>query len=237
MSATSAVSPTSPLQQRDIRSASVPFKRDKDHGEKWSMGVRPLSGVRQVEFLTNDLVKGSESKRARVRPMKQYSEACSDRKVHANKTPRFTISLDYDQLNVASRHARKADPLLDTYDHAPPQLSNSLLEVLPPHTTAASRENFGDAGVLYSFDKDTSPQGREVHLGGLVEIAEKKWASKQTDRIVKSEYEVLDHEGEITVLASRKGKGKKGSPKQRAVDTAPAMVQTADDEDDGFELI
>jgi hypothetical protein len=72
--------------------------------------------------------------------------------------------------------------------------------------------------------------GRNVDLGGLVELAEKKWASEQTERIVKGEYEVLDNEGEKVVV----GKGKKGSPKQRV----PTVVKDAQVvEDDGFELI
>lgn len=64
-------------------------------------------------------------------------------------------------------------------------------------------------------------------LGKLVEKAERKWASEQTEKIVKGEYEVLDCEGEVTVL------GKKRSPRQRA-----AKVKSEDvEEDEGFELI
>jgi hypothetical protein len=94
--------------------------------------------------------------------------------------------------------------------------------------------SISDAEVLYSFDnRGPSPgdKGRTVDLGGLVELAEQKWVSEQTERIVKGEYEVLDNEGEKTVLT--KGK-KRGSPKQRAT---PMVVKSVVDEDDGFELI
>jgi hypothetical protein len=93
-------------------------------------------------------------------------------------------------------------------------------------------ENTGDAGVLYSYDSLTTP-GAAVDLGGLVEKAEKIFQSEQIDMIVKGEYEVLDTNGETTVLAGGKGKGKK-SPKQRA-----NIVVKSDgvEEDEGFELV
>jgi hypothetical protein len=121
-------------------------------------------------------------------------------------------------------------------------LSKSLLELLPQHAnntqspiqTMIRTNSASDAEILYSFDnKGPSPgdKGRAVDLGGLVELAEQKWASEQTDRIVKGEYEVLDNEGEKTVI--HKGK-KRGSPKQRST---PVVVKSVVDEDDGFELI
>jgi hypothetical protein len=94
-----------------------------------------------------------------------------------------------------------------------------------------------DDGIFYSFDnKGKSPEqnGRPVDLGGLVEQAEKKFLAEQTEKIVKGEYEVIDGQGEITVLGK---KGKKGSPKQRAVMTETSIVATKLDDDDDFELV
>lgn len=73
MSATSATSPTSPLERRDIRSAAQPSKRDKDHGEKWSNGTRPAAGVHTL-FFSDELVGGPETQHEKVRPMKQWSQ-------------------------------------------------------------------------------------------------------------------------------------------------------------------
>jgi len=134
--------------------------------------------------------------------------------------------------------------IVDANDHTASPLSKSLLELLPTHANntntaiqTAIREK--DAGVLYSYDtKFASPtaKGRAVGLDALVEKAEKKWMEEQTDKIVKGEYEVLDAEGETTFLAGKKGK--KGSPKQRAIKNMPAVVQDVGvEEDDGFELI
>jgi len=236
MSATSTKNPTSPIQQRDIRSASLPFKRDKAHAQKWSNGQRPLAGVRVN--LNDELVGGTERQQEKVRPMKQWSQMSSDHKSHANKNPK--PNGNYTQ----GRMANKVDAIVESNDHIASPLSRSLLELLPQHINntdsaiqTAIRESASadNSEILYSFDnKGPSPgdKGRKVDLGGLVELAEKKWVSEQTERIVKGEYEVLDNEGETTVIS--KGK-KKGSPKQRAL---PLVTKNVDvEEDDGFELV
>lgn len=54
----------------------------------------------------------------------------------------------------------------------------------------------GVDGVMYSFDREASPAG-EVELDGLVDRAEVRFVERETERIVKEEYEVLDGEGEV----------------------------------------
>jgi hypothetical protein len=234
MSAASTKNATSPVQHRDIRSASLPFKRDKEHAQKWSHGQRPLAGVR-ANF--NDELDDSELPKAKVRPMKQWSQISSEHKSHANKNPK--PNGNYTQ----SRAAHKVSAVVESNDHTTSPLSKSLLELLPQHanntsspiqTMICTSSSASEAEILYSFDnKGPSPgdKGRKVDFGGLVELAEKKWVSEQTERIVKGEYEVLDNEGEKIVV----GKGKKkGSPKQRV----PTVVKDAEAiEDDGFELV
>jgi hypothetical protein len=48
MSTASLLSPPSPVQHQDIRAAAQPFKRNKDHVEKWIGGERPLGGQRAI---------------------------------------------------------------------------------------------------------------------------------------------------------------------------------------------
>lgn len=235
MSATSTRSPTSPLERRDIRSDSLPFKREKEHSQKWSNGHRPLAGA-QIPFSSELDGTGQQLPfpKDKVRPMKQWSSIMH--KSHANKNPKPNGNYN------SSRTAHKVSAVIESNDHTSSPLSKSLLELLPQHAnntnspiqTMIHTNSASDAEVLYSFDnRGPSPgdKGRTVDLGGLVELAEQKWVSEQTERIVKGEYEVLDNEGEKTALT--KGK-KKGSPKQRAT---PVVVKSVVDEDDGFELI
>jgi hypothetical protein len=164
----------------------------------------------------------------------QVTDRNSMHKSHANKNPK-------PKVNYTSRTAHKASVIVESNDDTASPLSKSLLELLPQHAnntespiqTMIRTNSISESEILYSFDnKGPSPgdKGRTVDLGGLVELAEQKWVSEQTDRIVKGEYEVLNNAGEKTVIS--KGK-KKGSPKQRA---APEVVKSVD-EDDGFELI
>ncbi|PVH81958.1 hypothetical protein DL98DRAFT_364842, partial [Cadophora sp. DSE1049] len=227
MSATSTRNPIEPVERKDIRSASLPFKHDKDKREKWSNGVRPSSGV-ILNFNDEVLSASNEGQKIRIRPHKQWSQMTSFNKLsnrssepksHANKTPKPNGNYD-----GRSRLAHKASAVIDANDHTSSSLSRSLLELLPQHSNntesaiqIALREPAvaADADILYSYDnKGPSPgdKGRKVDLGGLVDLAEQKWLNKKTEEIVKGEYEVLDNSGETVLL---RGKGKK-SPKQKA---------------------
>jgi len=64
----------------------------------------------------------------------------------------------------------------------------------------------------------------------LIERAEQRFREKETIKLVKSEYEVLDSDGEKEVL--RKGRKDRSGG-------GPAMVMTAGafDEDDDYELV
>jgi hypothetical protein len=256
----SSTSPVSPVQQRDIRSASKPFKRDRDADSKWANGTRPLGGVK-VRYNPNSIPGQEEpidpTQLEKVRPVKplvyvpfpfsfpQVQEEKLIRenrslypKTHGNKTK--PVSHAYDSNIATNRMVRKIDAVVESNDHTSSPLSKSLLELLPQHannTNTAIQTTIceKDEGILYSFDSKSSPTGA-VGLDALVEKAEKKWIAEQTDRIVKGEYEVLDAEGEKTVISGKKGK--KSSPKQRAVKTMPAVVKDVGvEEDDGFELI
>ncbi|TVY16339.1 hypothetical protein LARI1_G006614 [Lachnellula arida] len=245
MSSTSTTDSTSPIQHRDIRSAAQGFKRDKDANTKWANGIRPGAGVSFKNLYNDELISGSEAQSEKVRPHKQWSQnerklnelfssSNGNHKTHANKNPKPTSHATYIFGGASGRLDRKVDASLEVNDHATSTLSKSLFDLLPQHANntngsiqTALRDVSGDAGVIYSFDNKASPSG-SVALGNLVEKAEKKWMNEQTERIVQGEYEVLDGEGETTVL-----KGKKKSPKQKA---AKILAQDVV-EDDGFELI
>ncbi|KFY79526.1 hypothetical protein V499_01501 [Pseudogymnoascus sp. VKM F-103] len=53
----------------------------------------------------------------------------------------------------------------------------------------------GDEAVFYTYDSEASPAS-SVGLDGLVEKAERHFRERETERIVRAEYEVLDGEGE-----------------------------------------
>lgn len=146
-------------------------------------------------------------------------------------------------LTSSSRIARKIDAHVEAADKTSHPLSRSLLDLLPTHynntspSIATAIMNTGDEGVLYSFDRTDTPSNR-VDLGGLVDLAEQRWVSEQTEKIVRGEYEVLDAEGE-TVLQRQRGRK---SPRSKALsrtrgDSKAKTHKSEPLEDDGFELI
>ncbi|KAI9050535.1 hypothetical protein LZ554_005696 [Drepanopeziza brunnea f. sp. 'monogermtubi'] len=239
MSETSSRNPVAPVERKDIRADNLAFKHDKDRREKWSNGIRIPCGTR-LDPVTDEIVASNESQKIRVRPHKQWSQMSGEHKSHANKPPK-----PYGSYDGRSRLAHKNAAIVEAKESGS-NLSKSLLELLPTHSNntesaiqIALRESaaFGQADILYSFDnKGPSPgdKGRPVDLGGLVDLAEQRFRSDQTDRIVKGEYEVLDHDGETTVIG--RGKGRK-SPKHKAAKRVVRASNSTVMEDDDFEFI
>lgn len=232
-------------------------KREKwSNGVRPPTGMRSEAASAALD----ETAAGHDRQRMKLRPHKQPSQRCVSRphpsrspsraisdsrpssnrwpeyKSHANKAPK-----PYAHGDGRSRLAHKNAAIVEAKDIGT-HSSKSLLAVLPTHVNNAEsaiqlairRSVASDqADILYSFDnRGPSPgdQGRNVDLGGLIDLAEQKFLSEQTDKIVKGEYEVLDHEGETTVI----GRGKaRRSPKQKAVKTARPVVV----DDDGFEFI
>lgn len=186
----------------------------------------------------------------------------SETKSKANHTPKpSTNKLDYDTTGAYhGRVLRQVNAAQEASDSTTHPLSKSLLDLLPTHTnniTASVRTIHSltslvgeeDGDVLYSFDKNSTPDMKATSTGleGLVEQAERRFVAEQTDRIVRGEYEVIDTEGEKEVLGIGK-KGRRGSPKQRAKVVANANasgsgsgevvhVPSRLEDDDGFELV
>jgi hypothetical protein len=223
---------------KDIRSASIPFKRDKEHNHKWSKGACPLPGVRSELPGLGKPTFDNEVHQPKMRPVGPWK---SEPNHHGNRAPKL-----YNTYQTGSI-VNKVNSIREVNDHTSSPLSQSLLDLLPTHannknllirTTAEPSWTSPDE-ILYSYDNkgpSPGPRGREIDLGGLIEKAEKKWEEGQVERIVKGEYEVLDADGETTQLTS--GKKGKRSPKQKATKPEAKKGKTFEvEEDDGFELI
>lgn len=67
-----------------------------------------------------------------------------------------------------------------------------------------------DAGVTYSFDAVRSPSKGSQILNVALAKAVEKFEERETVKLVKSEYEMLDAEGEAMVMSpDKRKKGKK----------------------------
>ncbi|KAF2167112.1 hypothetical protein M409DRAFT_66176 [Zasmidium cellare ATCC 36951] len=85
-----------------------------------------------------------------------------------------------------------------------------------------------DAGVTYSFDHARGPTKGSQILNVALAKAVEKFEERETVKLVKSEYELLDSEGEaVTPSPAKKRKGKKAAAEQ-------AVVVPTEDEDYEF---
>ena len=65
-----------------------------------------------------------------------------------------------------------------------------------------------DPGVMYSFDAAKGPSHGSQILNVALARAVERFEEKETAKLVKNEYEVLDSEGETVGLTPSKGKAK-----------------------------
>lgn len=162
----------------DLRSAAQDHKRDAARKHKWGMGALETRG-RGV---------------GNPRPLRPSDTA--------NKpTPRFQISLGRSLVNQP-RIARKQDMLEGhTSDDASPNNSASDYSDGSPSPPA-------DADITYSFDAPRGPtQGSQIFNVALAQAVE-KFEERETVKLVKDEYDVLDADGEVVASPARKGKEK-----------------------------
>ena len=84
-----------------------------------------------------------------------------------------------------------------------------------------------DVGVMYSFDAPRGPSHGSQILNTALNKAVAKFEEKETAKLVKNEYEILDSEGESIGLSPiKKGKGK--------AKAEPVVVPDADED---FEFV
>lgn len=165
----------------DLRSAAQDYKRDAARKHKWSMGAMETRG------------RGVGNPRP-LRPSDTHKPAPRIEWTHPNK-----------QISAA-RLARKQDMLEGTTSD----------EASSPNTSAASdysddtnpSPSSADADIAYSFDAARGPtQGSQIFNVALARAVE-KFEERETVKLVRAEYDVLDGEGESLATASPAGKAK-----------------------------
>ncbi|KAI9745508.1 MAG: hypothetical protein M1818_001042 [Claussenomyces sp. TS43310] len=209
---------------KDIRSESRGYQRGKEHSYKWAYGARDsVNGPRKFPSI-DGLIDYGEYKlptqqRPGDRPMKKYSDLYSaTRKDHANIPAKAASGREYPRA-VRGRVDRRQDALGESSNHG---VDKSLIDLLPSSTRSLSRSLSPDYGVTYSFDAASSAW-KAVNFDGLVERAERDFNARETDKMVETEYEVLDDFGQSM---TRTKKGKKGIAKQKAT-----VVRSSDEDD------
>ncbi|GAP91942.1 hypothetical protein SAMD00023353_5700780 [Rosellinia necatrix] len=203
-------------QVRDLRSDTRDTKRVKDHNHKWARGNRPSPGVKTDIFSPGDFLTGSEEQQEKIRP---------HRLPHGKhiRSPNITKSNGYcrgARIITHSSWRSKADSLTELHDSS--NMSQSLRELLP--SLSSRRKQSVSDDVLYSFDHTESP-GKPLSLDIFV-----KTNTKETEKFVEKEYEILDYNGEAV-------KGRKALKDLHRGKMIPQTEEPELVEDEGFELV
>lgn len=88
-----------------------------------------------------------------------------------------------------------------------------------------------DASVMYSFDASRGPSHGSQILNVALAKAIEKYEDKQTDKLVRSEWEVVDEDGESSGVGSKKGRGR---GKGKVLNADEVATKAAEDEDYEF---
>lgn len=164
----------STLPTSDLRRESKACKRDRDHAAKWARG-------------------------ARVAPGKQCPHDFSS---HRNGPCNDCAARPL--LRDGFRNLQRAERVSHISSHRQPAvarkvLQNDLNEVtLPSDTNSSDDEVFDsstaplpDAEVMYSYDAPSGPSTGSDILSNAVMQAVKRFENKQTEQLVKTEYDLV----------------------------------------------
>jgi hypothetical protein len=151
---------------QDLRSGAKEFTRDKDHRVKWAHGQVFGPGRREED---------ARPRPARVVPTPKYVPHL------------FFPRLPTNKLRIGNRDLDKARAAIKNHiSHASGE--SSADEDIEEPSAAPSP----DAEITYSFDAQRGPSHGSQVLGQALTQAIERFEVRQTDKLIKEEYEVLD---------------------------------------------
>ncbi|KAI9850795.1 MAG: hypothetical protein M1838_005050 [Thelocarpon superellum] len=172
---------TSPsVSTQDLRSHAIEYKRDKDHNEKWALGEseRATGGRRPIP----------DGLHRPVQPMSSKVRTGAHRGERKRK----------DKLSHLASTARRHD--IDEEQSASDSSDPSELDAVMEPATAVP-----DAGITYSYDATAGPGRGSQILGMALAKAVEKFETRETDKLIKDEYEVVTEDAEEGKLSKKAG--------------------------------
>lgn len=170
----------SALPTSDLRRESKSYKRDRDHAAKWARGARVAPGKQCPHDFTlwNTGTCNECAARPRVRDGIRNGSANSHQLAE-----RFSGRIPGHRLPGVAKKV----------------LQNDLNEItLTSDTNSSDDEVFDssaapvpDADVMYSYDAPSGPSTGSDILSNAVMQAVKRFENKQTEQLVKTEYDLV----------------------------------------------
>ncbi|KIH93944.1 hypothetical protein SPBR_06197 [Sporothrix brasiliensis 5110] len=208
---------------RDLRSAHIDFKRSKDHRAKWEHGARGMhaGGLNVSPDADSDalLARGLRPRK----PMVRYWVMPSNNIQKPDRGHRSSVP--------PARHRETSRALLELQESKALSTSEILQggPAAPTKTTRADTFVAASASPLYSFDHNAPAAA--LPLDAFIKAP----TVRDTEKMIKNEYEVLDANGEA--VHGRKARAVLRQAAANSPLTQPKLVEVVDDDDDDFELV
>jgi hypothetical protein len=167
----------------DLRSGAKEFNRDKNSRVKWAHGQSYGPGRREED---------ARPRPARVYPHVKYVQ-------HANTKVRRACANSCRSSYPGHMKARTSLNKDMASASASASGESSADEDVEHHSAAPTP----DAEVAYSFDAVRGPSHGSQILNHALEKAISQYETKETDKLIKNEYEVLDVDAEALSPAPR----------------------------------
>ncbi|KAK5129702.1 hypothetical protein LTR08_002946 [Meristemomyces frigidus] len=187
-----------PFSTSDLRSTAQDYKRDAARKHKWALGAVATAGTGRPV--------GGKPRPHRPSETEYNFKRRETKGAVAALQNGDKVARKQDMLEGAAVSDDSSNSASD-YDETPS----------PP----------ADAGITYSFDAKRSPSHGSQILNVALAKAVEKFEERETVKLVKNEYEVLDDEGESVAVTL----GKKVKAKAKATTTS---VPDAEEEDYEF---
>lgn len=183
----------------DLRGTAQDYKRDATRKAKWALGATESKSGRAP-----GKPRPHRPSETEFNSQRRYEKGAVASLAHGTKVAR-----KHDMLEGAAITDDSSGSNSDEYDETPS----------PPV----------DAGITYSFDAARSPTKGSQILNSALAKAVEKFEERETVKLVKSEYELVDEMGEtVAPTPEKKRKGKKSYAE------AAVIVPDADEEEYEF---
>ncbi|KAI5815556.1 hypothetical protein BZA77DRAFT_73862 [Pyronema omphalodes] len=173
----------------DLRSHAVEQRREKEHRVKYRGVNAGLLGKPINAYITDQKIRSSttwtNANKYRMReltPRRCHCQNCKNSNAKGSSKRKAAISTAVDVVCSAPGAVRKSPrPVLNNAD---------VDDYRDYESETSSVEDYGEDGFIYSYDH-ASP-GHEMALDFVVNQAVEKFETKELDRLVKNEYELVD---------------------------------------------
>ena len=167
------------LPASDLRSEAKAYRRDKTHSVKWQRGGRVAPGKSCPHG--NDITGGT-------------CNECVTRPLHRDAARNYSNHF-FQRAARTNQHAQGHRQ----GNLAKKVLQNDLNEVTTSSDTGSSDEEVAaqseapvpESEIMYSFDSKSGPSSGADVLSTAVMQAVKRYENKETDKLVKTEYDLV----------------------------------------------